>query len=178
MRAQIDTALAAGFDVTHLDAHMGTIMCPEFVDIYLRLGIDYRLPILLVKDYNRFNPRSYSGPMSNEPYAAALAQARAKGFPIFEIVFETPWQRTTSAEVAYRELFQGIPDGMTFLSLHFNAPGDFEVVEPDSAHIRTDEYKLFKTARIGEWVRECGLEVIGLRGVRDRLRAHWASQGG
>ena len=31
---------------------MGTAMCPEFVDIYVQLGLDYKLPILLVKDYN------------------------------------------------------------------------------------------------------------------------------
>ncbi len=72
LRAQIDVTLASGIDVTHLDAHMGTALCPEFVDIYVRLGLDYKLPILLVKDYNSFNPRSYSGPMSNDNYNAAL----------------------------------------------------------------------------------------------------------
>ncbi len=171
LRAQIETAVAAGIDVTHLDAHMGTAMCPEFVDIYLRLGIEYRLPILLVKDYDTFNPRSYSGPMSNERYNAALAEATAKNFPVFEIVYETPWQRTADARTAYREMFGKIPEGLTFLSLHFNAPGDFEAVEPDYAHIRTDEYALFKTPLIKEWVRESGLEVVGLRGVREHLRS-------
>ncbi|TCA09231.1 MULTISPECIES: ChbG/HpnK family deacetylase [Rhizobium] len=32
LRAQIDAALAAGIDVTHLDCHMGTAMMPEFVN--------------------------------------------------------------------------------------------------------------------------------------------------
>ena len=50
LRAQIDAALDAGIDVTHLDGHMGAAMMPEFVDIYFRLGRDYNLPILLVKD--------------------------------------------------------------------------------------------------------------------------------
>lgn len=170
MRAQIDAAIAEGIDLTHLDAHMGTIMCPEFVDIYLRLGRDYRLPLLLVKDYDTFNPRSYSGPMSNERYDAALAQARADGFPVFEIVYETPWQRTGGAEAAYRDIFAAIPEGLTFLSLHFNAPGDFEVIEPDFAHIRTEEYALFRGERIAQWVDQFGLTVIGLRDTRDRLR--------
>ena len=132
LRAQIETALTAGLDVTHLDAHMGTVMCPEFVAIYFRLGIEYKLPILLVRDYNTFNPRSYSGPMSNDRYDAVLAEAEAMGLPIFE------------------------------------------VVESDQAHIRTEEYALFRTALIAEWVRANGLEVIGLRGVRDRLRSHLA----
>ena len=49
LRAQIDTAYAAGIDVTHLDAHMGAAMAPEFCDIYIRLGLEYRLPILLTR---------------------------------------------------------------------------------------------------------------------------------
>jgi predicted glycoside hydrolase/deacetylase ChbG (UPF0249 family) len=175
LRAQIETAIAAGFDITHLDAHMGTALCPEFVEIYLALGRDYKLPILLVKDYNTFNPRSYSGAMTNDRYDSALAQARKLGFPVFEIVFETPWRRSTDAETAYREMFQSIPEGLTFLSLHFNQPGDFEVVEPAQAHIRTEEYALFKTTRIGEWVRQLGLEVVGMREIRERLRSEWVT---
>ena len=43
--------------------------------------------------------------------------------------------------------------------MHFNAPGDFEVINPDFAFIRTEEYALFKTARnrrMGEGVRPRG----------------------
>jgi predicted glycoside hydrolase/deacetylase ChbG (UPF0249 family) len=177
LRAQIETAIAVGFDLTHLDSHMGTVMCPEFVDIYLRLGVNYQLPILLAREYDTFNPRSYSGALTNERYDGALAAAQARGFPVFEMVCETPWHRTTDAESAYSEIFRSIPEGLTFLSLHFNAPGDFEVIEPAMAHIRTDEYALFRTPRISQWVRDNGLEVIGLRDIRDRLRAGCAVDG-
>ena len=86
-------------------------------------------------------------------------------------VIETPWTRRTDAETAYRAIFAEIPVGLTFLSLHFNQPGDFEVIAPESAHLRTEEYALFTTPRIGEWVQEFGLDVIGMRELRDRLRA-------
>jgi len=174
LRAQIDTALAAGLDVTHLDAHMGTVMCPEFIEIYLRLGKEHKLPILLVKDYRTFNPASYSGPISTERYDATVALAKEEGFPVFDLVLETPWQRGGDAESAYRDMFAMIPDGLTFLSLHFNAPGDFEVIEPEYAHIRTDEYALFKSALISDCVAMHGLTVIGLRDMRERLRSSWA----
>ena len=72
-------------------------------------------------------------------------------------------------------MFHSIPAGLSFLSLHFNLPGDFEVVEPGYAHIRTEEYALFKTPRIAEWAREYSLEVIGFREIRDSLRSHWAT---
>lgn len=171
LRAQIETALGAGIDATHMDAHMGTAQTPEFIDIYRRLGHEYRLPVLLVKDLSRYNPTSYAGPLNPADYDAEVARARADGDPIFDIVCETPWERTTDAETAYRGLFANIPDGLTFLSMHFNAPGDFETINPGAAHIRTEEYALFRTARIGEWVKEFGLEVIGMRGIRDEWRA-------
>lgn len=47
-RAQIERALLWGFDVTHLDSHMGTLQLrPEFFDIYLDLAVEFRLPIRL-----------------------------------------------------------------------------------------------------------------------------------
>jgi predicted glycoside hydrolase/deacetylase ChbG (UPF0249 family) len=173
LRSQIDATLAAGVDVTHLDAHMGTAMCPEFIDIYIKLGHDYRLPLLLVKDYNTFNPRSYSGPISNDNYNAGLARARASGFAVFDIVQETMWNRKEDAETAYGAMFRRLPVGLTFLSMHFNAPGDFEVIEPAQAHIRTEEYALFKSGKIKQWVSESQLEIVGMRAMRDDLRARW-----
>jgi hypothetical protein len=164
LRAQIDAVLATGVDVTHLDGHMGAVMMPEFVDIYYRLGRDYNLPILLVKDLRRFNPMSYAGAVLPENYDSVVARARAAGEPIFDLVIETPWRRKTDAETAYREMFADIPEGLTYLSLHFNAPGDFE-------HIRTEEYAVFKSGLIAELVAAHGVEVIGMREIRDRLRA-------
>jgi hypothetical protein len=176
LRAQIDTALAAGIDVTHLDAHMGAVNMPEFVDIYLRLGRDYKVPILLVRDLVRFYPAQLSEPVATERYNAAVNEARADGFPIFELISETPWHRETDAETTYHEIFQSVPYGLSFFAFHFNAPGDFEVVEPEYARIRTEEYALFKTAKIAEWLKEYGLETVGFRDMRNNLRSQWADR--
>jgi predicted glycoside hydrolase/deacetylase ChbG (UPF0249 family) len=170
LRAQIDIALATKIDVTHLDAHMGTALTPEFIDIYVRLGEDYKLPILLPKDYKTYNPRSYAGPTTTERYDAALGRAKAAGFATFDAVPETPWGRTVDAATAYEAMFRGVPEGLTFLSLHFNAPGDFEVIEPEQAHIRTEEYAVFRTGKIKEWAQRFGIEIIGMRPLREALQ--------
>jgi chitin disaccharide deacetylase len=48
LQAQIERAILWGFDVSHLDSHMGTLQLrPEFFDVYLELGVDYGLPIRL-----------------------------------------------------------------------------------------------------------------------------------
>ncbi len=170
LRAQIDAALAAGLDVTHLDGHMGAAMMPEFVEIYYRLGRDYNLPILLVRDLERFNPMSYAGPASTENYDRVVARARSLDEPIFDLVIESPWSRKTDAATAYRAMFDDIPEGLTYLSLHFNAPGDFEVIEPEFAHIRTEEYAFFRSGRVRELIVQHGIEVVGMRQIRERLR--------
>ncbi|MGO9755709.1 MAG: polysaccharide deacetylase family protein [Roseiarcus sp.] len=170
LRAQIDVALAAGLDVTHLDGHMGAAMMPEFVEIYYRLGRDYNLPILLVRDLERFNPMSYAGPASTENYDRVVARARSLDEPIFDLVIESPWSRKTDAATAYRAMFDDIPEGLTYLSLHFNAPGDFEVIEPEFAHIRTEEYAFFRSGRVRELIVQHGIEVVGMRQIRERLR--------
>ena len=87
---------------------------------------------------------------------------------------ETMWERKADAATAYGELFRNIPEGLTFLSLHFNAPGDFEVIEPSYAHIRTDEYALFKSGETKRWAEANGVEVVGMRAMRDDLRSRWA----
>ncbi|SDB37495.1 ChbG/HpnK family deacetylase [Bauldia litoralis] len=170
MRAQIETAQAAGFDITHLDAHMGTAQMPEFTAITRRLGQELGLPVLFVKSLEGYNPASYAGPLDTAPYDAEIAAAIAAGEPVFDIVCETPWDRTSDAETAYREIFAAVPQGLTFFSMHFNAPGDFEVINPEAAHIRTEEYALFRTGKIAEWIAEFDLELIGMRALRDALR--------
>ena len=45
-RAQIERAIFWGFDVSHLDSHMGTMQLrPEFFDVYLELAVDFQLPL-------------------------------------------------------------------------------------------------------------------------------------
>ena len=48
LRAQVERAILWGFDVSHLDSHMGTLQLrPEFFDVYLDLALDFGLPIRL-----------------------------------------------------------------------------------------------------------------------------------
>lgn len=175
-RAQIDQALRSGIDVTHIDAHMGTALCPEFIEAYGRMARDYKLPLLLLKDYMTYSPVEYSGPIkSTEAYERVAEWAKAAGLPIFDQVIETPWERTVPATTAYEDIFASIEPGLTFLSLHFNAPGDYEVIVPDEAHIRTEEYELFKSGAVTEWIEKYNITPIGFRQIRDAYRDRLAN---
>ena len=48
LRAQVERAIYWGFDVSHLDSHMGTLQLrPEFFDVYLELAVEFGLPLRL-----------------------------------------------------------------------------------------------------------------------------------
>src|SRR5882762_3068484 len=47
-RAQIERAIYWGFDVSHLDSHVGALLGrPEFFDVYLELALEFGLPFRL-----------------------------------------------------------------------------------------------------------------------------------
>ena len=48
MRAQIDKAEAMGIKPTHLDSHMGTCFAPQFLERYVKVGIEKQIPILMM----------------------------------------------------------------------------------------------------------------------------------
>lgn len=51
IRAQIEKTLAFGVKPSHLDNHMGTLLAsPEYYQILLKLGREYRLPVLIPAD--------------------------------------------------------------------------------------------------------------------------------
>ncbi len=47
IRAQIDRALSMGIEPTHLDSHMGTCFVPQYIDRYVKVGIEKKIPILI-----------------------------------------------------------------------------------------------------------------------------------
>ncbi|MCW8802738.1 MAG: polysaccharide deacetylase family protein [Candidatus Bathyarchaeota archaeon] len=48
VRAQIERAIAFGIQPTHIDTHMGSVMAkPEFMQIYLKLGLEYKIPVFV-----------------------------------------------------------------------------------------------------------------------------------
>jgi predicted glycoside hydrolase/deacetylase ChbG (UPF0249 family) len=48
-RAQVERAIYWGFDVSHLDSHMGTLQLrADFFDVYLELAVEFRLPLRML----------------------------------------------------------------------------------------------------------------------------------
>jgi predicted glycoside hydrolase/deacetylase ChbG (UPF0249 family) len=162
LRAQIETALAAGIDATHLDSHMGTLWQPEFLDIFVKLGREYRLPIGLTRDMARMGADAVQ-------LQAALDELVADGHPDLLTYLTTPFDRPVAEADRYREIFARTRPGLNFGAFHFTAPGDMEFFAPD-IRLRTTEYELFRDGTAKRLLDEAGISLAGLRALRDAMR--------
>ncbi len=167
MRAQIDTALDAGLDVTHLDTHMGAALTPELIDVYLRLGEDYRLPILFPRSASGYVEMLNMGAIDPSIYETRTAGVEARGNPLIDHAALTLGVPTEESDQAYRDLVATVPPGLNFLAFHCCAPGDIEAIVPPRAHWRTDEYRIFQDPNFLGFVAEADIRLIGFREIRE-----------
>ena len=170
MRAQVERALAADIDATHIDTHMGAAFIPELFPIYLAIGREYDLPVLLPRDLDSYLGVLKIGDVDRDAVEKAVAAADALGVPVVDRFRMTPFGTSEDTETAYRRLLTGDRTGLTYVALHCNAPGDIEIIVPPRAHWRTDEYRLFGSGQTQQWLQEAGITTIGYRPLRNLYR--------
>lgn len=167
LEAQIAAAVRAGIRVTHLDHHMGGALAPEFADITIRVARRHHLPFLLPGD-----PVSYAGVLNWGPADLATLEdlrddvAARGGIPFDHFLMGLTFRDVDPATV-YRR-FMAEATGLSFLSMHCNAPGEVWAVHPNDAAWRIAEY---------EWLREGPPDIPGDLALSDFHRIgdrwHW-----
>ena len=172
-RAQVERALAAGVDVTHLDTHMGSALAPEWCDRYVALGIELRIPALITGALSAYGPMNHLAGAGHGPFLEAVSEARSAGMPVFDEVLETDFSRPRDQPADYRDLLGDLDQRLVYCAFHPNAPGgaEIEVIEPAKFHVRTEEYELFSTARWKEWLESQPYTLTGMRELRDTWRS-------
>ncbi len=170
MRAQLDLALQLGLDITHADSHLFAALAPEFRESYLRIGTDYRIPVLLSEQFDATPLPRQLGTLDAPPYQDLVAQARTLGFPVFDALLGTVWDRTESAWDSAQSIFERVGEGLTYVALHPSVPGEIEAIEPHIAHIRIGEYRIFSDPEFLGWLDTLEYERVGWREMRTALR--------
>ena len=179
MRAQIERALAAGIDVTHLDHHMGAALAPEFVDATVRLAAEYSLAVAFPSDIEGFLGSLAAGADAGSPNemgemnVSELAEARRRAgkFAVGgTFLMGLTYQRESDPRRTFERLLTETRPGITYLSLHASAPGDIEHVHPNDYPWRLAEYELFGNPDFVSWLQEQPFEIAGMREYRDGLR--------
>jgi len=157
-RTQIERAIYWGFDVSHLDSHMGTLQLrADFFDVYLEMAVEFSLPLRM----------------------AAGSAERLIGFPYRRlareegVVFPDHFVYTNvgSRRAIERALFDLQP-GVTEVYLHPALDSDeLRASHPDWARRVEDHMMLTRDPSFVDLVERAGVELIGYRDLRELQRA-------
>jgi hypothetical protein len=159
-RAQIERAILWGFDVSHLDAHMGTLQLrPEFFDVYLELALDFGLPLRMVSA----GVERYMG----FPARAVAAEAGAVFTDHFRYVGGVGSRET------FEHDFATLRPGVTEFLVHPAVDSaELRSLATDDWASRVDDYVMICKE---DWVRrtldDAGATLIGYRPLRELARA-------
>jgi predicted glycoside hydrolase/deacetylase ChbG (UPF0249 family) len=165
--AQVQKALAAGLDVTHLDSHMGTLFHPKFLPAYLQVAQQFGLPALLAR-YDAAQLQAMGFPADT---AVMLAQQvmmlEEQVLPLLDSInglwLDKPDNRLEQA----KELLDSLGPGVHYFIFHpsVDTP-ELRAIAPDW-RARVEDYKLFLNPAWREYVQASGVHVLGWRAIRD-----------
>jgi predicted glycoside hydrolase/deacetylase ChbG (UPF0249 family) len=159
LRAQIERAILWGFDVTHLDSHMGTLQLrPEFFDVLLDLGVDFQLPIRLSGESSQRN--------IGFPFRALAADAGVL-FPDHLAVVPGVGSRPVIDRVL-RDLRPGVTE--VFVHPAIDTP-ELRALAPDWETRVDDHQYVVHDAKLRAALDDDGVHLIGYRALRDLQRA-------
>jgi predicted glycoside hydrolase/deacetylase ChbG (UPF0249 family) len=171
MRAQVERALAAGIDVTHVDAHMGTAFNLKFVDSYFRVARDYRLPAFVPRLRARDLP-SHGLPDRLADYARRIDDAEAAGFPIFDHFCADSLQFAPGTGLSHNQTrLDRLGSGLSYLITHCAEGGaELEAITRDWQQ-RDEEHRIYSDGTMRGALESRRMRTIGMRRLRDVMRA-------
>jgi predicted glycoside hydrolase/deacetylase ChbG (UPF0249 family) len=175
LRAQVQSALDAGIDVTHLDSHMGTVLLPPFAPIYRKLGEEFGVPLFAARPDDAVLARA--GLAGAGPVLAALAEGlAAAGFPVLDGAdIDSLDFAPGEGEVHNARRIAGLRPGVSWLICHPATDGEeLRSIAPHHAHQRDFE-RTFYGGEAGERaLARAGVRTLGTRALREWMRGRGA----
>jgi chitin disaccharide deacetylase len=170
VNAQVEKALAAGIDVTHVDSHMGTIMHPNFVQSYLETASSRLLPNMLPRaSAQGFWMMGIDDEML-AVYMPILQQLEAQGLPMLDGLFAMPLDQPEDNLSIAQKMISEVPIGVTHFLFHpsVDTP-ELRAICPDW-RARVANYNAFMSQELKDFIKKSGIQVLGYRALREAMR--------
>jgi predicted glycoside hydrolase/deacetylase ChbG (UPF0249 family) len=174
LRAQIERALAAGIDVTHIDSHMGTVFLPQLVPIYAKLAREYRVPAFAVRpDAEILAARGFAG--AEKLFAGLVTLLEDARVPILDAfdAFDAESLDFPDGEgLAHnRSRLSRLSSGVTYLICHPARDGEeLRAAMSSGAHQRDFERAFYGGEAGRRALAEEGVRTLGMRALRELMR--------
>jgi len=168
VNAQIEKALAAGIDATHVDSHMGTIMNPLFIQSYIQAAASRLLPNLLQRPISQ--GIWLMGASEQEKIVPILQQLEEMGIPLVDGIFSMPLEHGDNHISVAKKLLSEVPVGITHFILHPSIDTtELRAIAPDW-RARVANYQAFMSDELKTFIESEDIKLIGYRALKDAMR--------
>ncbi|HVF26550.1 MAG TPA: polysaccharide deacetylase family protein [Anaerolineales bacterium] len=170
VNTQIECALSAGIDVTHVDSHLGTIMSPLFIQSYIRAAASRQLPNMLPRTNAKGIQMMSAGEDELRMYEPIMQQLESMGVPMLEGIVALPLEHAHDHLGLARQLLSELPVGITHFILHPSTDTpELRAICPDW-QARVANYNAFMSNDLKQFIEQKDIKLIGYRQIRDAMR--------
>ena len=170
LNAQVERALTAGIDVTHIDSHMGTIVNPKFVQSYLQAGMSRLIPVMLPRASAQGFDMMGVDADALAMYMPILQQLQTQGVPMLDGLFSMPLEHEDDHIGLAKKILGGVPAGISHFIFHpsVDTP-ELRAICPDWKG-RVANYHAFLSDELKNFIKDSGIQLIGYRAIREAMR--------
>lgn len=158
--AQIAQAYAWGVDVTHLDAHMGTMQLrPDYLELYVELAAEHRLPL-----------RMAGARAEARLGLSGREQAAARGVVFPDHLTSVSLENSASGRT-FDDLLRGLQPGVTEIYVHPVRDGpELRAYDPSLPDGRAADHALMTDPTLPARITAAGAQLISFAPLRDLQR--------
>ncbi len=171
MDAQVQRALAAGIDVTHIDTHMGSVFHPKLLRAYVATALKYRVPPMLAR-LSEADMRAWGFDTETIAYLQSvfLDELVAQGVPLLDHIVGMPLDKPEHRFEQACAMFDALPAGISYFIIHpsHDTP-EARAMGPDWLS-RAGDHATFMDERVRAHLKRTGVVVIGWRELRALMR--------
>jgi predicted glycoside hydrolase/deacetylase ChbG (UPF0249 family) len=167
---QIEKALKAGIDVTHVDSHMGTIMNPKYIQSYIQAASSRLLPNFLPRLTGVGIDLMGVDDEERVKYAPVMEMMENVGVPMMDGVLSMPLEHGDDHIGVAKQLLGEVPVGITHFILHpsIDTP-ELRAICPDWL-ARVANYNAFMSDELKKFMEVKNIKLIGYRQIRNAMR--------
>ncbi|HEX6269399.1 MAG TPA: polysaccharide deacetylase family protein, partial [Anaerolineales bacterium] len=170
VNAQIERALAAGIDVTHVDSHMGTIMSPLFIHSYIQAAGSRKLPSMLPHLGAKGMDMAGLSDTERKAYEPIEQMLVESGVPMLEGLLSMPLDEPDGQMETAKALLGNLPVGITHFVPHPSIDtAEVRAIAPDWES-RVANYNTFMSDELKKFIEGQDIKLIGYRQIRDAMR--------
>ena len=162
LRAQIQRAKDFGIPFTHLDSHMGALVCrPDILEVYVRMGLEFNMPILYLRNIESEMLNARDNPGLAEQVAELGRALDAKHLPILDWLVQF-YNETNqdSRKSLYMKSMREMKPGVTQILIHCGFDDtELKGITPSSPN-RDGDRRFFTDPAVLKEITTLGIEII------------------